>query len=174
MSGMSSRTRPERLILMAIRWYRRQGLYSIHSQLASTLVKWIPAERLSLFHGQSKGLSLACRSRPHGCAEDVIRKRALIRTSNVWGSLVFTRPLSTHYLLLFLPPFDVLLGLLISAKSFPRSFSVPPANFPTVGPPTPRPRLPVRVFEALLGLSRMMPFSTASFLLTTSFWLALA
>jgi len=66
------------------------------------------------------------------------------------------------------------LGPLISCISLRLSFSVPPANLPTVGVPTPRSRFPISLRLPLLALSSMTPFSCASFLRTSSRAVALA
>ena len=66
------------------------------------------------------------------------------------------------------------LGPLISCISLRLSLSVPPANLPTAGVPTPRSRFPISFRLPLLALSSMTPFSCASFLRISSRAVALA
>lgn len=69
-------------------------------------------------------------------------------------------------------PFDGRPDPSTAAKSRLLRFKVPPANFPTEGPPTPRSRRPVFAFDLGAGFSRIIPFSLASRRRLSSFCVA--
>lgn len=70
-------------------------------------------------------------------------------------------------------PLDGRLGPWMADMSRLLKFKVPPANFPTEGPPTPRSRRPAAAFFGA-GFSRTIPFSFASLRRFSSLYSALA
>ena len=82
---------------------------------------------------------------------------------------------SRFHLRPFFLPLDSFLGPCRSSISRRLSLNVPPANFPTEGPPTPRSRLLLTLlFDDKAGFSSIIPFSLASRRRVSSFLSALS